>query len=121
MNGPRCIGASRGPTSSLLRRISGTHQFDLRIEKRVAFALRSCGYVQIVGGATRLAAAVRLKLRRDLAVEQGHWLVPVASCSSPRVVRGHGPHPLPAVRSHDWTAMPARQEAKSFATPTGAA
>jgi hypothetical protein len=34
-----------------------------------------------------LAAAVRLNVRRDLAVEQGHWLVPVASCSSPRVAR----------------------------------
>ena len=87
MNGPRCIGASRGPTSSLLRRVSGTHQFNLKIGKRVAFALRSCGYVQIFGGATRLAAAVHLNLRRDLAVEQGRWLVPVASCSSPRVVR----------------------------------
>ena len=76
LNGPRCIGASRGPTSSSVRRISGTHQFTLKIEKRVAFALRSCGYVQIVGGATRLAAAVHLNVRRGLAVEQGHWLVP---------------------------------------------
>ncbi len=30
-NGPRCIRASRGPTSSSLRRISDTHQFCLGI------------------------------------------------------------------------------------------
>src|SRR5882757_3993209 len=42
------------------RRISGTHQFDIKIDKRVAFALRPCGYVWIVDDATRRAAAVHL-------------------------------------------------------------
>jgi len=58
-----------------------------RDRKRLAFALLSCGYGQIVGGATWLAAADRFNVRRDLAAEQGRWLSPVASCSSPRVVR----------------------------------
>src|ERR1700682_5014996 len=40
LNGPRCIGASRGPTSSSLRRISGTHQFALKIAQRRAFSAR---------------------------------------------------------------------------------
>jgi hypothetical protein len=61
-------------------------------------------------------------MRRDLALEQGHWPEPVASCSSPSVVPTDiCPHPLPAVRLHDRTPIPAKRGAKGSATPTGAA
>src|SRR5260221_14600395 len=59
---------------------------------------------------------------RDLAVEQGPWLEPVASCSSPSVVpTDKCPYPLPAARLHDRTPIPAKRGANGSATPTGAA
>ncbi len=69
------------------RRISGRDQLDFRIDKRLAFAFRSRGYVWIFRRRKRVSSCCLPNLRRDLAVEQGHWLEPVASCSSPRVGR----------------------------------
>ena len=43
-----------------------------------------CGFLD---SAKRASSCCSPNLRRDLAVEQGRWLEPVASCSSPRVGR----------------------------------
>ena len=84
----------------------------------MAFAFRSCGIFQIVGGATWLTAVLHLNLRRDLAVEQGRWSYPVESCSSPRVgPTDKCPHPLRAVRPHDRTSMPAKAGNRRSAAP----
>src|SRR5258708_30807267 len=48
-------------------------------------------------------------LRRDLAVEQGHWLEPVASCSSPRV----GPRTSVRIRCLLFDHMIGRQSLRS--------
>jgi hypothetical protein len=53
----------------------------------VAFALPSRGYARIVGGAERLAVAVRPICAWTLPSSKVHCFEPVASCSSPRVGR----------------------------------
>ncbi len=57
---------------------------DLKARGLCAPVLRICSDCR---WRTRLAAAVCLNVHRDLAAEQGRWLAPVASCSSPRVGR----------------------------------
>ena len=69
------------------RRISGRHQLDITIEKRVAFALPILRLCLDCWRRNRASSCCSPNLRRDLAVEQGHWLEPVASCSSPRMDR----------------------------------
>jgi len=52
------------------RRISGRHQYDLRIQQRVAFALRSRGYVRIVGRRDEGSSCLWPRPHLDLAMSK---------------------------------------------------
>ena len=56
------------------RRISDRDQQIFMIDKRVAFALRPCGWAWIFRRRNKASSCCSPNLRRDLAVEQGHWL-----------------------------------------------
>src|SRR5882762_7161265 len=58
------------------RRMSGTHQLIMRSRKRVAFAPSVSWICLDYRRRNDGSAAVHLKLRRDLAVEQGQCLMP---------------------------------------------
>lgn len=89
---------------------------DLKALGLCALVLRICSDCR---QCTRLAAAVRLNVHRDLA-EQGRWLSPVASCSSPRVGR------RTSVRLSAWRPIPKSSVnscdagSRRSRTPTGA-
>ena len=112
MNGPRCTVASAGPlgSSSLRRECLAYVSSASEPIWHVAFAPRSCGYAQIVGGTTRGYQLFSLTLRRDLA-QQGRMSGPVASCSSPRVGRRTFVRISACLPVIGRTAIPARREA----------